>query len=583
MKISSFRILFSFLSLVVIVLSTNNENHQPQILSSSSSNFFVTDTLYKSINNAELPKQDGNFYPLLQQHVPGPFGKPSYITPTNRMLEEEETEEAGCEMCSRLGNTFLADKELDIIGQSDTIITCQTVQDAMSTFPPDIFPQPMSCRDHINNFELLCCDRTGLPMPYKCQEDTKSMVMGSGMYTSIPPVTEKGSVHVNIFLFFQSVTDLDIKSGAIEFNLALFMEWHDPRLAWNATSNISDDDVVNNENKQGCAQYIYASQKEIWVPDMDLVNFQTSLEESPSSLLKIYPDGIVQWQRQALLRGTCSFTGMQRIPYDDLGCTLLFSSKAYSDKIKIKFGGADGTGYGFGFEEFITRPFMEYRFIKEDTQSGYLPPTQDFIFYSLKFRRASRFYMMKIIIPSVLFAYLSFPVFFMDFESGERIGFGLNILLIMVAMDISTSDLLPICQESMWINVFVYSNIYWVMIGVLESLLVCIFYYNAVKRENEEKEMEERKSKKIDSDSDDEFQLDLSLFPTHESKSNEFASKIKTPRFLRIRLCCHKVFHRLTTQDIKTIDKVFGIVMPIMYSIYIVTISIINSTVFRDL
>jgi len=73
--------------------------------------------------------------------------------------------------------------------------------------------------------------------------------------------------------------------------------------------------------------------------------------------------------------------------------------------------------------------------------------------YNIGFERATNYYVMKIIVPNILFTFLSFAPFWIDVRSGERLSFGITILLAMVAVDIIAADLLPICPEYLFIEV----------------------------------------------------------------------------------------------------------------------------------
>lgn len=46
-------------------------------------------------------------------------------------------------------------------------------------------------------------------------------------------------------------------------------------------------------------------------------------------------------------------------------------------------------------------------------------------------------------------------MFLMDVRAGERLSFGITLMLAMIASDIVLSEALPICQEWLWITVFI--------------------------------------------------------------------------------------------------------------------------------
>jgi len=75
------------------------------------------------------------------------------------------------------------------------------------------------------------------------------------------------------------------------------------------------------------------------------------------------------------------------------------------------------------------------------------------------------------------FTILAFGVFFLDLRVGERLTYGLTVMLVIIAQDISTSSLLPITDKRLWINTFVNGSFYWVLIANLESIFVAWLYF----------------------------------------------------------------------------------------------------------
>ena len=74
------------------------------------------------------------------------------------------------------------------------------------------------------------------------------------------------------------------------------------------------------------------------------------------------------------------------------------------------------------------------------------------LLFSVTLDRASRFFVVQVCLPMVLFAYLSFGAFWINVGSGERLGFGITLILAMVAFDLWTSDYVPKCSESIFLT-----------------------------------------------------------------------------------------------------------------------------------
>ncbi len=66
---------------------------------------------------------------------------------------------------------------------------------------------------------------------------------------------------------------------------------------------------------------------EIWVPDVELWNAQTSLATSfTDTYASVSPEGDVFWSRPGHLNPVCRFEGLHDFPFDRLSCKLELGS-----------------------------------------------------------------------------------------------------------------------------------------------------------------------------------------------------------------------------------------------------------------
>lgn len=105
--------------------------------------------------------------------------------------------------------------------------------------------------------------------------------------------------------------------------------------------------------------------------------------------------------------------------------------------------------------------------------------------YTFAVTRASNYYVAKVLIPNILFTFLSFAPFWLDVRSGERLSFGVTILLAMVAVDIIAAELLPVCPEYLFIEALVGGSILIAFLALIETCIVVYWYYkNQHEKEN---------------------------------------------------------------------------------------------------
>ena len=224
-----------------------------------------------------------------------------------------------------------------------------------------------------------------------------------------------------------------------------------------------------------------AEKTSIWVPDFDLINqMGGGLHSFSDRYAEVFANGEINWFRYGgSFEAICGFTGLERFPYDTLECTMDFGSASEIPKIKYV---QDLSGPGLLITDVIGRSvinriaphYQEFTFIEE--MSAFERLNDEMIRLKLYFRRSPRYYRMTVIIPTVLMTFLSFGQFVLDQRLGERLGFGVSLLLVMVAQSILTAELIPRCEELLWVNTFTSVSLYFMFFAAFESVFVAALY-----------------------------------------------------------------------------------------------------------
>ena len=87
------------------------------------------------------------------------------------------------------------------------------------------------------------------------------------------------------------------------------------------------------------------------------------------------------------------------------------------------------------------------------------------------------FYVYNLLLPSVLFTVLGLLACFLSPESGERLGFGVTLLLAREFGKALVMSHTPICDETLWMNYFDVLNEAFTILPILETAVVVFFYY----------------------------------------------------------------------------------------------------------
>jgi len=502
---------------------------------------------------------------------------------------------SGCSVCGRLGVPLLAPETIP--NPHAPLVTCYGVEFYAQYNVTSA--ESNDCAWTQNGFEYKCCDLSSLLPLHQCESNVRSQILND--YDSIvPPYSENGWIDVKLELTVYAIPDIDIKQSIAEVWIFVTMDWTDPRLAWDVGMTTDD----NGDNSAStCVGRVHARAShdaeltEIWVPDIDLENRQSGLQAFDTNTASISSDGTVSWGRGGAIRAHCKFVGLRRIPYDTIGCRFNFGPWSSDYLYNITLGGDNNSGFTFGPPHITKASYAPYNLAQELAESSYTYGDPHRVSFDLYFTRARQHYVMKILVPNILFTYLSFGMFLIDLRVGERLAYGMSALLVIVAQDIVTSELLPICNERLWIHDITYVSMYFILCALLESVLVGYLYFrieDKKSRKEEEQEQEEELPDIIDNNSMDNISYDnteqlgdrneVKSKPNDETNSDVgvdvdlvAGDHIKERKFQTFKQKLRLYSMGWEEKTIKTLDMTSLKVLPLGYTIFLIIMFSINS------
>jgi len=398
---------------------------------------------------------------------------------------------------------------------------------------------------------------------------------------------------------------------------------------------------------------------QIWVPDFDLLNRIEGVQSWAEVMAEVRYDGKVTWERNGVIDIACTFTGISMMPFDTIGFQMLFGGTA--QKHLYKYNANPGIVFNTrtpSFRKFTIDankvssilsiliythilsnikciysspiPLFSYftpelfggqtevLYVKPVYFQGELIDNPQGVIYNFYFKRSSDFYIWKILIPTILFTYVSFGIFLLDLRSKERVGFAMSILLVNVAQYIIAIEYIPISQDTLWLVNFIRCSTYWSFAALFETIFVSWLLFKAgthiddendknfgneesltcfIKKDriSETSEEEEKEEEMFTATCENEEELasieDSScVAPCYIATTEEILpKKVKIARLPSLLLktsenLIRPLFHMTEKQRIERINKIdlFSIfLVPISYSIFVFIMLIDNST-FED-
>ncbi|XP_069125726.1 acetylcholine receptor subunit alpha-like [Argopecten irradians] len=232
-------------------------------------------------------------------------------------------------------------------------------------------------------------------------------------------------VNMNLDLIY--LNDFDEVEGTISMVVVVYISWNDQNLVWNPSL-------------YGNVSYLTFKQDKIWLPEMFLCNPADSLTPIGNGHQKVtvHANGSVTWQPGALLRATCT-PNVYSYPFDQQTCQLSLSSWGYSSQ-QVKITISSPTFYFNFFHQNI-----EWKVISSSTQvwSG----TFDMGYFNLTIERRHLNFLVTVVIPIIMLAFVNPFVFLLPFNSGERTSYSITVLLAFTVYMTVVSDRMPASSQ----------------------------------------------------------------------------------------------------------------------------------------
>lgn len=302
----------------------------------------------------------------------------------------------------------------------------------------------------------------------------------------VPPPSQRAvnysqaGTEVALSIRFFKVISVKVAEGQMQLKVWMRTRWTDERLSWDPHSYGN----VTMVHFMAHALTVPES-SEIWLPDVKPYNSNQAIESTlEPALATVYPSGEVYWARDGLFDVVCKFSGLVAFPFDRLSCELEVAGWMLS-------GGFQGiTLQDNGFEldtmQEVTAgsSYQEYGIANVSVQLLTFHyaccPNEPWPVarYTVTLRRASTYYTLLIIVPTLLLTYLSMGVFFMSHEVGERLSFGITLMLANEVTKITVAGFVPVCGELLWVDLFMLVSSLFCGVSLLETMIVLFLAYH---------------------------------------------------------------------------------------------------------
>jgi len=304
------------------------------------------------------------------------------------------------------------------------------------------------------------------------------------------PLYGEGPVDVGITIHVSSISAVSEVDMDFTLDFYLRQSWTDPRLAFGKL-DVGFEDIAS---LTVGVDYL----DKLWKPDTFFPNEKKSffhVATSHNSFLRIEPDGKVYTSQRLTVTATCPMD-LRLFPMDTQTCKLEIESYGYTTSDIDYYWGSkksDKQHTAVQFSEFSLPQFgrVGYRvnITKAKTASGEYVR----LYFDIILARNLGFYLMNIVIPSMLIVNISWVSFWLNREaSPARVGLGVTTVLTITTVITTTNNSMPKVSYVKGLDVFL--NFCFVMVFAALVEYAIVSYMNkklSMRREKKRKKMEQ--------------------------------------------------------------------------------------------
>ncbi|KAM3825243.1 neuronal acetylcholine receptor subunit alpha-7-like [Vipera latastei] len=271
------------------------------------------------------------------------------------------------------------------------------------------------------------------------------------------------AITVHFTLSLMQIMDLDEKNQVLITNVWLQMYWYDHYLRWNETEY------------PGVKSLRFLADQ-VWKPDILLYNSANKQFDSTlHTHVLVNSSGYCQWLPPGLLKSTCRID-IRWFPFDTQKCDLKFGSWTHNGwLLDLRMLESDTSGYVSNGEwDLVGVPGSENRVFYECCREPYLDIT-----FVIIMRRRTLYYALNMLVPCLLLSAVTFLVFLLPADSGEKISLGITVLLSLTVFMLLVAEVMPATSDSVpLIGQYFASTMGMVGLSVMTTVFVLQYHHH---------------------------------------------------------------------------------------------------------
>ncbi|XP_059158985.1 acetylcholine receptor subunit alpha-like [Physella acuta] len=316
---------------------------------------------------------------------------------------------------------------------------------------------------------LLQISRT-LGQEYSATLDLFNEKLSSSNYNpKVRPILKQSAVlEVQVGFELVSIVEVDDIQQSFTCNGFLAFYWRDEILVWNSS-------------QYGGQKVLHPFPEDIWRPRVVVMNTLKDRDPFKDDYSPVFvsSDGWIYWIPGSLFATYCELD-LTDYPFDHQTCTIQFVAMTLSsDEMSFKTMSTD-MGLTF-FTKNGEWELLDTSMKTSILNTGSLYMSSIEVTFVMK--RRPNFLLINIILPVVFLSFLNLLVFFIPVNSGEKVGYGITVLLALSVYMSIVSNLLPSSSSTTpRLTLYLFILLIFSMLTVIVSIVI-VFIHNLEERE----------------------------------------------------------------------------------------------------
>ncbi|CAH1268925.1 CHRNA9 [Branchiostoma lanceolatum] len=285
----------------------------------------------------------------------------------------------------------------------------------------------------------------------------EDLFVKSGYDSYVRPVRDfKLPTNITLDLALAHIIDLDEKNQVLMAKVWLRMKWTDEFLTWNVS-------------EYGGIETIVTKAESIWRPDLFLYNdVNHEFDGWLDDVVMISSDGLVDWKAPAVILSAC-LVDASDFPFDNQKCALQFGSWNQDGRYVDYFSKnevGDLANLIRNVEWKVTK------LVAKRSNPLYNGVPYPDVTFTIHLTRHPTFYVINMFLPCALLAFVVAATFYLPPDCGEKISFGVAVLLSLVVFQLLVAEVTPRSESVPVIGVFIIVSMALMTLSLLATAFV---------------------------------------------------------------------------------------------------------------